>query len=267
MRPQALPESIRPLGAAGAARYWRERVRGYLAEDERLLTVTAKDAAYPLVYRANTSDIFVFWQIFIRREYSCANDLTDVGLVIDCGANAGYSPAYFLSRFPACHVIAIEPDPETFLVLRRNMAPYGDRVQALNFAVWGRSAGLKLVDTYSDGRAWTRQVREVRPEETPDLNAVDIGSLLRESCFDRISLLKVDIEGAEAAVFADAPWIDLVDNIVIELHDDTSFGNATSVFNAAISGQEFAVVRVGERTICRRAPDPRRNSMRLARQP
>jgi FkbM family methyltransferase len=229
-----------------------QRVRGHLAEDHRLLTVTAKDGAYPLVCRANTSDVAVFWQIFIRCDYSCANDLTDVGLVIDCGANAGYSPAYFLSRFPACHVIAIEPDPETFVVLRRNMAPYGGRVQALNSAVWSRAAGLKLLDTYSDGRAWTRQGRGATPEETPDVHAVDIGSLVRESCFDRISMLKVDIEGAEAAVFADAPWMDLVDNIVIELHDDTSFGNATSVLNAAIRSQDFVVHRMGERTICRR---------------
>ncbi|CAN5382113.1 hypothetical protein BH10PLA2_BH10PLA2_26230 [soil metagenome] len=64
----------------------------------------------------------------------------------------------------------------------------------------------------------------------------------------------MDIEGAEAQVFSEnyESWIDYVDNIVIELHDDTAFGNASSIFTKAIAGRSFTVSRCGELTVCKR---------------
>jgi hypothetical protein len=42
-----------------------------------------------------SSDLHVFRQIFVEREYGCLDDLADVRLIIDCGANAGYSSGSF----------------------------------------------------------------------------------------------------------------------------------------------------------------------------
>jgi len=40
----------------------------------------------------------VFEQIFIGEEYSCLCDLKDTLLILDLGANVGFSSAYFLSH-------------------------------------------------------------------------------------------------------------------------------------------------------------------------
>jgi FkbM family methyltransferase len=160
-----------------------------------------------------------------------------------------------LSRFPAGHLLSIEPDPGNFEVLRANLAPYGDAARLLRSAVWSHPTGLVLSrDPYRDGMEWTRQVRECRPGELPDLVAVDIGSVLRQFPGERISILKMDIEGAERVVFGSnyETWIDLVDNIVIELHDDSVFGDCTATFATAIAGRGFSVARHGELTVCRR---------------
>lgn len=244
-------DSFVVLGVPRAVLYWTQWLRSKLIRDQRLLTVTTKETAFPLSYRANTSDRGVFRQIFLAREYSCVDDLTNVGLVVDCGANVGFSAAYFLNKFPTCEVLAIEPDPDSFRVLARNLQPYEGRWTALNSAVWSHPTGLKLVDTYRDGEAWGRQTRETSPGEPPDVFAIDIGSLLRDSHYDRISLLKVDIEGAESVVFSDAPWIQDVDNIVIEFHLDTGRGDCGAVFYKAIAGRRYKVSQRGERTICR----------------
>jgi hypothetical protein len=55
--------------------------------------------------------------------------------------------------------------------------------------------------------------------------------ILRESGQDRISLLKIDIEGAEVQLFSEGceSWLSKVDNIVIELHDDSCFGPASEI--------------------------------------
>lgn len=210
---------------------------------------------HSLHFRVGASDIDVFYQIFIDREYSPLLDLPDVQLIVDCGANVGYSAAFFLSAFPACHVIAVEPDADNFSMLKRNLCPFGKkRVRCLQAGVWPNDAPLKVSrGQYRDGREWAVQVRPAEADEEPDFLGVSIAALLASSECDRISLLKIDIEGAEAALFkGKVEWLDRVDAIAIELHEDSSFGRAKEVFNEAIRGRGFDVSRNGELTICRR---------------
>jgi hypothetical protein len=94
------------------------------------------------------------------------------------------------------------------------------------------------------------QVREARLDESPDMTAVDIGSLWAESGYPTISILKIDIEAAERFVFAEnyEPWLGAVENLVIELHDD----ECRRVFFDAIRGLPLRVSQWGELTVCRR---------------
>ena len=213
-----------------------------------------------LFVRRGSSDLDVFDQIFIQNEYGCLDDLTDVRLVIDCGANVGYSSAYFLSRHPKSRIVAVEPDPENFAMLRRNLAPYGSRANSIQAAVWSHPTRLALSESrYRDGREWTRQVRVAEPSDKTHIEGVDIGTLLASSGHDRISILKVDVEGAEAVIFSEnyRSWLDKVDVIAIELHDDSVFGNGKEVFFTAIEGRGFRVSRRGELTVCRKGPGGR----------
>jgi FkbM family methyltransferase len=214
----------------------------------------ARHAHHPLYYRLGSSDLDVFQQIFIELEYSPLRDLQDVRLVIDCGANVGYSSAFFLSQFPACQVVAVEPDPGNLAMLRRNLQRYGRRVDVVHAGIWSHSGPLKISEArFRDGREWTVQVRPCAATEAPDVLGVTVESLLGTSAFTRISLLKMDIEGAEVVVFRDdVDWLDRVDAIAIELHDDSAFGRGTETFHAAIRGRGFDVSHSGELTICRR---------------
>ena len=163
--------------------------------------------------------------------------------------------AYFLSRFPRCDVVAIEPDPQNFELLRLNLSPYGKRARALRAAVWSHETKLTLSEErYRDGREWSRQFRECRPGEDSDLLTVNIGSILDESAHERISVLKVDIEGAEAVVFSKnyESWIDRVDNMVVEIHDAPSFGDCAGVFGKAVAGRGFSITQFEELTVCKR---------------
>ena len=217
--------------------------------------IRPEGVAHPVCVRADTSDSDVFRQIFIEREYACLDDLIDVRLVMDCGANVGYSSVYFLSQHPGCQVVAVEPDSGNFAVLQRNLAPYPDRAKLIQAGVWSHATRLAVSqDRYRDGREWSKQVRECGPNEAADIEGVEIGTLLAASGHERISLLKMDIEGAEAVVFSGncQSWLNKVDAIAIELHDDSVFGNASEVFFAAISGQGFQLSHRGELTICKR---------------
>ena len=92
---------------------------------------------------------------------------------------------------------------------------------------------------YRGGGAWAKQVREAKPGELSDIDAIDIPTVLERAGRHRISILKIDIEGAECVLFS-APnvsdWLGKVDCIAVELHDDTHFGRCTDVFYRAIEG-------------------------------
>jgi FkbM family methyltransferase len=210
---------LRNLGTIETIHFTLQRARENIAPPE-LLVVRSRFARYPLYCRRGTSDREAFGQIFSHREYRCLDHVQRAELIIDCGANVGFSSAYFLSRFPLGHVIAVEPDGCNCIALRRNLAPYGARVRLVQAGVWPRAVGLKVIDaSCGDGKEWARGVRECLPHETPDVSAVDIGTLLDESGHSRINILKIDIEGSEQAVFeAPTPWLERVDHLVIETH-------------------------------------------------
>jgi FkbM family methyltransferase len=224
-----------------------------------------RQASHPLLFRAGSSDVRVFHQIFIDREYEPLCDLPNVHLVIDCGANVGYSSAYFLSRFPSSRVVAVEPDSGNYEMLERNLRSYGDRATVVHAGIWSENVPLKAArEPYRDGREWSFQVRPAEADEEPDFRGVSIPSLLEASGADRISLLKMDIEGAEAVVFGGGvEWLDKVDALAIELHDDSSFGKASVVFHEAIQDRGFDVGHSGELTICRRRGPAIRPALRM----
>jgi FkbM family methyltransferase len=209
-------------------------------------------ADFPVWVRSRTSDLDVFAQIFLHREYRCLDTLTDVDTVIDCGANVGYASAYFLSRFPNSTVVAVEPDSGNFAALRKNLEPYGDRVRAVQSGVWSESVGLVMSEAeFRDGREWARQVRPAREGERAAMNAVDIQSLIDLFDEQRVSILKIDIEGAEFEVFSSPAWrdwMDRVDTVVIEVHGEDAY----QVTMAAFKESGFETVWCDELIVAQR---------------
>ncbi|MBI1761471.1 MAG: FkbM family methyltransferase [Acidobacteria bacterium] len=208
---------------------------------------------YPLFCRFDSSDREVFKHIFIHEEYSCISDQAQPRLIIDGGANVGYSSAYFLSRFPLAHVIAVEPDSGNFAILERNLAAYKDRVTLINAGIWSHETGLIVCrGSYKDGKEWSTQVRECRNGEAPDVRAVDIGVILENANWKGkpLDILKLDIERSEAIVFSSnyQGWIKNVKSFVIELHDET----CERVFYSALEFGDFTFSTVGDMTVAKR---------------
>jgi FkbM family methyltransferase len=210
-----------------------------------LYALTSKKLRFRVEARRGTSDSRVFDQIFVENEYSPLDRLKDVGLVIDCGANVGYSSAYFLSTYPQSFVIAVEPEEGNFDILTRNLRPYGDRSRAVRAAIWPNHETLRFKDLGERGNEWSYSVEQADQES--GVKAITIPDLIEMSSFERISILKVDIEGAELSLFkTNTEWLELVDNLAIELHGT----DCSEVFFKAISGYGFKVSMSGELTVC-----------------
>lgn len=250
-RVRALRAQCDELGVVEAIGFKASRLWDRVVGHKSAYQLRSRRASHPVWIRPATSDLAVFHQIFIEREYRCLDDLKDVSFVIDCGANVGMSAVYLLSRYPDATLVAIEPEAGNYNSLVRNTAAFGSRVRCVNAGVWSHSAGLMIDrDTKAARAEWAFTVREAGHGEQPDVAAIDVTSVWEAAGCPKISILKMDIEGSEAAVFSatDKPWLARVENLVIELHGD----HCEKVVRSAIEGLGFSVSTCGELTVCRR---------------
>lgn len=157
-------------------------------------------------------------------------------LVIDAGANIGASSRMLASRFPNAIVLAVELEGSNYRMLERNVIDH-PRIESIHAGLWSSNEPL-LVRSGRDNENWSFHA-EV---ESGDGDASTIPGITIEAILDdvrtrhgleRIDVLKMDIEGGELPVLADCvSWIDRVDAIMIELHEDLQPGS-TAAFEAA----------------------------------
>lgn len=169
-----------------------------------------------LAMRRGTSDPDVFSSIFVERDLEHGLP-GDARLVIDAGANVGFSSVFYACRYPEALVIAVEPDRDNAELARRNCA--GLNVRVVEGAVWPRTGWVRIANP--DAEPWAFRVEECGQRDRGAVRAWSIADLLADSGRDRCDLLKMDIEGGEADVFAaECDWLPRVGQIVIDLHGE-----------------------------------------------
>jgi FkbM family methyltransferase len=193
----------------------------------------------------------VFPDLRGRGEYQLPEDIRDPKVILDCGANVGYSAVYYLSKFPGARVISVEPDDRNVSLLRLNTAPYGDRATVLHSAIWPRPARMVVSKGhYRDRKEWSTQVFECEDNVSHDLNSIDIGGIMDQYKIDTIDIHKMDIERAEKAVFSEnvESWINRVNFLLVELHDEL----CRKAFFTALDDKTFEFSESGELTLAKR---------------
>jgi FkbM family methyltransferase len=215
-----------------------------------------------------TTDLSLFEEIIINAEYALEPS-EPPSVIIDAGANIGLTSVFFANRFPTARIIAVEPEPANFELLKKNVAYYPN-VTPLRAALWKEDGNVTLFDPGSG--SWGFQTREQRDGEsgTGSVPSMSIATLMARCSLQWIDLLKVDIEGAEKEVFERAEaWIERVGILMIELHDRDKAGctasvrSATRNFDLAWSRGETTVLRHRRRPPLR---DPHCESLRQTAQ-
>jgi FkbM family methyltransferase len=231
------------LGRRNAIRFRAAMIAARLGLSRRTtITLHPKTLLHPVELRLASTDAEVYGQVIIAEEY--APIITKgARTIVDCGANIGLTSAYFLSRLPKARIIAIEPFAANAALCRRNLAPYGDRARVIEAAIWNRPTTLVL-DT-AGGAEWAVRVRPAAPNESGDIQAIDIPSL----GLPHIDILKIDIEGSEEDLFSETEqsWLPTISSIAIELHGPTKQAR----FFAALKSYRYDLTHSGELTLCR----------------
>ena len=115
-------------------------------------------------------------------------------VLLDIGANIGYVTACFLSRVAGSTAICIEPQPGIAVLLRSNVAQFGNRATIHLVARSTRPGELRFhVDPENRGAS---RLSEHGETTVPAVRATElIGSI------PHVDLVKIDVEGHELIVF------------------------------------------------------------------
>ena len=188
----------------------------------------------------------------VRHYYGAGVDIKDPKLIVDCGADIGSASLYYLHAYPKAYVVAIEPDPQSFMVLQKNLESYRDRVSLMNRAVWPRHTKLAITRGQSFGESsWSNYVRETKTNNVDVVNAITMDDIINKYGLAAIDIIKINIEGAEIDLFSGDchSWLDITRNIIIEFHDGLRPG-CSDVFFRALSKYAYSLEKRGEVAIC-----------------
>ena len=169
----------------------------------------------PFEVRLESSDVEVIWDTAIAAYHRPPSSVSrSARLIFDLGANIGATAADFAIRFPEARIVAVELDHETAELCRRNTKPWADRIEMIEAALWNRhgtvSYAIPAIGHYAAAIGAGDRTAE----------AVTMGDLIASSGGGPVDFLKMDIEGAEREVLADARWGPSVRTIYVELHGD-----------------------------------------------
>lgn len=155
-------------------------------------------------------------EIFKKKVYQF-NAVNDTPFIIDCGANIGLSVLYFKQLYPNSELIAFEPDPKIFSILKENIENnHCKNVKLHQKAIWIDNNGVEFnLEGGFSGRI-------PKSEEEKIIVKVESQSL-KELINKSVDFLKIDIEGAENQVVFDIEdKLHFVKNIFIEFHSHVS---------------------------------------------
>lgn len=192
--------------------------------------LSLKKLSEPFSLRNNPYDYATFEEVLLREAYNIPLNYIP-STIIDAGANIGLTAIFFANRFSQSIIVALEPDTGNFEMLTANTKAYRNIIP-VKCGLWNNDAYLEVVDEHKGNNAFI--VKESGAGKKGSIKAVSVTSVMDEFNWDKIDILKMDIEGSEKKVFEQGyeEWLPKVKILIIELHDRIAPGSSNAVFKA-----------------------------------
>lgn len=168
------------------------------------------------IFNFSKGNIFLeqYKHIFIEELYNFYPQGNEPLVILDCGANIGTATLFFKNKFPAAKVLVFEPGKNECETLKKNVAENNlQNVTVYNHAIWIHNDGISFADTSDmNSRINSNSAANMVPtSRLKDIIAAE----------EKISFLKLDIEGAEIEVLNDCKDVlHKVDKMFVEYHSD-----------------------------------------------
>lgn len=211
------------------------------------VTVVLTRTAAPLAIRFNNSDLVLLLGVFLHGDCHLALQPAP-DLILDLGANTGLTARAWADQFPTARIVAVEPDAATFRLCAQNTAAHAGTV-CLNRIIGPVAGAGTLANPAAISMA--RQFTPLPPGTAGGIRISPIEELLDEHPSSGPVLVKMDIEGAEIALFEQfEPWLNRVQGVLVEPHGE----GTSALISRTLTRQGFSLHPVGEKILGLRAP-------------
>lgn len=188
------------------------------------VSLLVRAVPHALAVRPHTVDAITLWDAFALHYHLPMTD-APLRVIVDMGANAGYTAADLAVRYPSARVVAIELDAANVALCRANLAPLYDRVTVIHAGVWETSGTIRYggvkVDDYAIGRG---------AQTAPAISPAD---LVLEYQLGVVDYLKMDIEGAEAIVLPACLEAMMIRHLQLEVHPPATIDGCRMILEAS----------------------------------
>lgn len=157
------------------------------------------------------------------------------GLIVDAGGYIGTAAVQLARMFPKATIMSVEPSSSNFAMLTHNVQGRPN-IRPIKAALVPVPSGpLSLSDRGTGNWGFTILSKAA---DKPDMQVIEqvptitLPELCERAGFDRIGFLKLDIEGAEKALFDSDPdlsGMNRVEGMMVEVHDKIIPGTSDSL--------------------------------------
>ncbi len=201
--------------------YWRYLL-WRISRSKKQITVKLAESEKIIIRPLPTTDLATACEIFLDEAYDKPIEVPEIlpQLIVDIGANVGYSIIYFAHKYPNANLIAFEPHPAHIELINQHLKinKLSNRVDVLGNAISNNNADLFL-----NNKGCESTVIETFEDDCLQIKVCDFFTWAGTKTID---LLKMDIEGGEYAILNDQRLETVnIRTIVLEWH------NTKEIFN------------------------------------
>lgn len=164
-------------------------------------------------YRMNRGDLQGIREVWCDQVYRLPFVVAK-GALLDLGANIGLTTLWMATHGQFSSVIAVEPDENNAALVEKNLRQNNISCKILEAAV-GPTDGV----AYFAKNSWSNQGH--LSDAGTSVRLISVASILKEFDIEKFSLVKVDIEGGEEALFlGPKEWLARTEAMIVEFHPD-----------------------------------------------
>lgn len=194
---------------------------------DAILTIFRTDRRY--LVASKLALLFQITKISVKNQYFFSASHR-IPRIIDCGSHVGLSVLYFKLLYPTSEIIAIEPDPLAFSLLKQNIGNNRlGKVKLMNMAVSDKQGKAVLLTNPNIKADWASKLKMTTQVTKQEPKKVIVKTIaLSQIVKNQIDLLKIDIEGLEEKAISDLKKNNLLGKVkafIIEYHSPNSQEN------------------------------------------
>lgn len=172
------------------------------------------------------ADAFIVSEVFEHQCYELGT-AGNFSYILDLGANAGFTTVYFSLLFPAATIACVEPIPANIELLYENLVL--NQIKAKVFeaaiAVADGEIAMELGEMDYSNKVHDIPYGKHLGDNTIQVRALTIETIVKELKWPRIDLVKIDIEGYEGILLkVNNAWLNLTGTLIMEIHEGINPG-------------------------------------------